>query len=120
MAKRKRLAGASLEEHGYAELRIGDQILMSNNEMVVQGDGVMQNSISGVHQSSTAYDVHECVFELCVPTRNSAADELERFLSSKGNVPFHLFSDKDRRRLKTLRSLQQKEADLNAKLMDLI
>jgi hypothetical protein len=98
--------------------QIGDCVFLKNEQMVMQGDGVLLNKLMSIDSAVGGSDMNECVFELCVTSRKSAAEALQKFMHKKCNIPVHLLKEKDRRRMDTLQSLARKEGDLNGKLME--
>jgi hypothetical protein len=108
----------------FAEFKIGDLVTLRHKVYLgteegsgfLSGDGVMGNEV--VVTTSPFDDVsaiHDCVFELCVPTRNSASKDLESF--RREHPLAHKLSSKDAKHFATLKTLQRKEVDMNQKLM---
>jgi hypothetical protein len=106
----------------FAEFKIGDLMTLRHathdGSGFLIGDGVVDNEV--VVTTSPISDVsaiHDCIFEICVPTRNSAAKDLENFKRKHSLVAAHKLKSKDATHLATLRNLQQKELEMNQKLM---
>jgi hypothetical protein len=98
--------------------QIGDCVFLKNERMVMQGDGVLLNKLMTIDSDLEERDMNECVFELCVTSRKSAAKAHQKFMHKNRNTPVHLLKEKDRRRMNTLQSLALKEDDLNGKLTE--